>query len=188
METGADYRGDNMIVFLLEERSMEALLDQILPQILREKYILIPHEGKGDLLKSIPIKLKAWNTPNTKFVIVHDQDNSDCVELKAQIAEICQPYNKPVLIRIVCRELESWYFGDLKAVEKAYGVDLKKLRNNAKYRNPDIISDPKSILKKAIPELTQIDGAKRISVYMDIDNNTSHSFSVFVSGIKKFAV
>ena len=76
-----------------------------------------------------------------------------------------------MLIRIVCHELESWYIGDLNAVEKAYDVDLRKLKNSKKYSVPDDISEPKALLKKYVPELTQIDGAKRISGNIVIDNN-----------------
>ena len=174
-----------MIVFLLEERSMEELLNEILPQIMGdEKFFLIPHEGKGDLLQSIPRKLRGWSIPDTSFVIVHDQDANDCVQLKEKILEICKPYNRKVLVRIVCRELESWYFGDLNAVEKAYGKNLKKLRNSSKYRVPDEITDPKDVIKRAIPEMTQIDGARRIAKHMVIDGNKSHSFHVFVDGVK----
>jgi hypothetical protein len=174
-----------MIVFLLEERSMEALLNGILPKIIgNEEYKLIPHEGKNDLLRSIPKKLKCWTLPNTKFVIVHDQDNNDCVSLKGKISEICRPYKKDVLIRIVCRELEAWYFGDLEAVEKAYNQDLKKLKNQKRYSDPDLIIDPKEVLKRMVPGMMQIDGAKRISKHMEIKKNKSHSFQVFVSGVQ----
>ncbi len=175
-----------MIVFLLEEPSMKMLLEGILPQIIdNEEYRLFAHEGKGDLLRSIPIKLKGWNLPGTKFVIVHDQDNNDCLELKSRIQELCRPYKKTVLVRIACHELESWYFGDLHAVEAAYHKDLKVLRNKGKYKEPDRIEDPKAVLRRFIPELTQIEGASRISKCMDINANTSHSFRVFVNGVRK---
>ncbi len=175
-----------MIVFLLEEPSMEALLNNILPKIpMNDSYKLIPHQGKNDLLRSIPTKLKAWTIPDTRFVIVHDQDSNDCMMLKRDIEEICRPYNRTVLIRIVCRELESWYFGDIEAVEAAYNKNLRKLKNSVKYRVPDSIKDPKDVIRRFIPELTQIDGAKRISRYMDINHNSSHSFNVFLEGIRK---
>lgn len=175
-----------MIVFLLEEPSMEALLNGILPKVITgESYRLIPHEGKNSLLKSIPIKLKAWNMPDTKFVIVHDQDSNDCIDIKNKISELCRPYNRDVLIRIVCRELESWYFGDIQAVEKAYGKNLNRIKNSNKYRDPDEIIDPKETIKRWVPELTQVDGASRISKYMDIENNRSHSFNVFIDGVRK---
>ena len=48
------------IVFLLEEKSMKALLDIVLPRILPPDvdFYTVPHEGKSDLQKSIPQKLK----------------------------------------------------------------------------------------------------------------------------------
>ena len=57
------------IVFMLEEASMKALLDCILPRILPPdvSYVLIPHQGKSDLVKSLPIKLKAWNEPDAAW-------------------------------------------------------------------------------------------------------------------------
>ncbi len=38
-----------------------------------------------------------------------------------------------------------------------------------------------------IPEHQQIEGAKRIALYMDIENNTSVSFQFFVSGVQRLA-
>ena len=75
------------IVFLLEEKSMKALLDIVLPRILPPDvdFYTVPHEGKSDLQKSIPHKLKAWNIPDTKFVIVQDQDSNDCRKLKQKL-------------------------------------------------------------------------------------------------------
>lgn len=74
------------IVFLLEERSMKELIDGLIPRILPEEvsFLSIPHEGKSDLEKSIPRKISSWRDadPNVKFVIVHDQDSNNCVELK----------------------------------------------------------------------------------------------------------
>lgn len=104
------------IEFLLEESSMENVLTEILPKILpkgfilNENYFLRPHQGKSDLRKSIPNKVKAFSNSHeqVKIVIVHDQDSNDCVELKSQIRELCnQSGSCPTLIRIVCKELEA---------------------------------------------------------------------------------
>jgi hypothetical protein len=70
------------IVFLLEESSIENVLEELLPKLIPPeiRYKCISHQGKQDLAKSIPIKLKAFkkSSPNTKFIIVHDQDSHDC--------------------------------------------------------------------------------------------------------------
>lgn len=173
------------LVFFLEERSMKELLDGILPRILPEgvAFRTIPHQGKSDLEKSLPIKLRAWNEPDTAFVVVHDQDSNDCIQLKQSLTELCAGFGKRVLIRIPCHELEAWYWGDLAAVSKAYGKDLMPLGRKRKYRVPDQIESPKRELKRYLPNMGQIDGARRIAPFMDIAANTSQSFRVFTQGV-----
>ena len=175
------------LIFMLEELSMKELLDKILPRILPEgvDFQTIPHAGKRDLELSLPRKLRAWNEPDVAFVVVHDQDSNDCVELKRELQGICAMSGRQVLIRIACRELEAWYWGDLAAVSEAYGVDLRHLSQKRKYRNPDIIDHPKKELKRYLPQMGQIDGAKRIAPHMKLEENTSRSFQVFVQGVRK---
>lgn len=179
------------LIFLLEEPSMKYFLEGILPRVLPEEvdFQLIPHQGKHDLEKSIPKKLRGWNEPgDIRFVILHDQDNKDCIELKQSLLSLCESTNRPVLVRIACQELESWYFGDINALIRAYGkTKLKKISGQKKYRTPDNIPSPKEELYKLIPEHQQIEGAKRIAPFMDIERNTSVSFQVFVKGIRRLA-
>lgn len=187
MEAGVAYGGlDMTLVFLLEEKSMKVFLDTLLPKILPENvaFFTIPHEGKSDLRKSIPIKLRAWNIPDSKFVIVQDQDSNDCKKLKQELIDLCSSNSKEVLIRIACHELEAWYWGDLKAVELAYQKDLSKIGKKKAYRIPDDIVSPKRELQKLLPEHQQIAGAKKIAQYIDIERNISTSFHVFVDGVK----
>lgn len=167
---------------------MKEVLDILLPQILPDdvSFRTVPHDGKGDLETSIPRKLKAWQEPDTKFVVVRDQDSADCMMVKRDLQQLCKPSGREVLIRIACRELEAWYFGDLAAVSRAYGRDVTGLANKAKYRNPDKIGNPKQELKKLFPKHQQVDGARRIAVHMDIEENSSASFNYFVSGVRKF--
>ncbi|NEO66804.1 MAG: DUF4276 family protein, partial [Moorea sp. SIO4G2] len=120
------------LIFMLEERSMKNVLEQLLPKIIPEQitYLCIPHQGKQDLWESIPKKIEAFQySPDTRFIIVHDQDSHDCKKLKSELLEICQTAGKynNVMIRIVCHELESWFLGDLAAVEKAYNMKPNKL-------------------------------------------------------------
>ncbi len=63
----------NRVVFLLEEYSMKALLDGLLPRLFPDLlFQCVPHDGKGDLERSIPRKLRAWREPGVRFVIVRD--------------------------------------------------------------------------------------------------------------------
>ncbi len=134
---------------------MKALLDVLLPQILPADitFLCIPHEGKQDLEKSIPIKLRAWQTPGTSFVIVRDKDRADCIEVKKLLVKLCEQAGRSdSLVRIACHELESWFLGDLAAVEKAFNI--KKLagqQQNRKYKEPDKLSnaseEPEKLVK-----------------------------------------
>jgi hypothetical protein len=180
--------------FLLEEKSMEAFLKNLLPKILpskykyNENYFLRPHSGKSDLLKSIPQKLKISYGVPTTFVILHDQDANDCKTLKSEILNICTANcknNNDFLIRIVCRELESWYLGDMQAIEKAFS-NFKALnyKNKAKFRTPDNLNATDEI-SKLLPNFQKTKGAKLISQHIDIQNNKSESFKQFVKGLNK---
>ncbi len=180
--------------FLLEERSMESFLKGFLPKILPEGYVyngnyfLRPHQGKSDLLKSIPRKIKANYGEDTIVIILHDQDSNDCVTLKQKIDTICQTYcsnGNRYLIRIVCKELESWYLGDLDAVQQAFPkFNATTYKNKAKFRKPDLLNAADE-LSKILPDFQKIKGAKSISQYIDIQNNKSISFQQFVTGLQK---
>jgi len=174
------------VIFMVEEPSMKALLEVILPQILPIdiELLIIPHSGKSDLAKSIPRKLRIWHRPDDKFVIVHDQDSNDCVKLKSDLISLCKSGKNEYLVRIVCIELESWYFGDLKAVSLAYGKNVSQFARKRKYREPDKIVNAKDELRRLIPTYQPLEGAKKIAAFMEVDNNTSHSFNTFVRGVK----
>lgn len=179
------------IVFLLEEASMKYYLDELLPVILPPdvKFLTIPHRGKGDLRKSLSIKLRAWKeAEEVRFVVVHDQDDSDCRALKKELQKLCDAYRSNVLVRIPCRELEAWYWGDLEAVSAAFGKDLTSYGKKKSYRVPDEIVHPKKKLQKILPELQQCLGAQAIgkqAAKRNLDDNASASFQAFVKGVRK---
>ena len=52
---------------------------------------------------------------------------------------------------------------------------------------PDDIVNPKRELQKLLPEHQQIIGAQRIAKYMNMENNTSVSFRMFVDGVRRLA-
>jgi hypothetical protein len=175
------------LLVMVEEQSAKEVLDIVLPKILPKgtHYNIAVHSGKGALRKSIPIKLRAWNIPDTKFVVLYDQDSAECVQLKNDLQSLCNEHREGVLVRIACVELEAWYFGDLNAVGKAYDMKkLSELSQKAKFREPDKIRNPKNELKKLIPRHQQIIGAKRIAPHMNIAGNTSQSFNAFVTGVQ----
>ncbi len=179
------------LVFMLEEESAQHFLEALLPELLPNSvsFQCIPHQGNTDLKRSIRRKLPAWrNTPGIKtvFIILHDQDNCDCIALKNHLRQLCAPSNRHPLIRIICRELEAWYFGDLDAVQKVFPKFSANLyKNKARFRNPDAIDKPGKELKNIIPNFGKIHAAKEIPKHMDIRNNTSASFHHTISGIRR---
>jgi hypothetical protein len=178
------------IVFLLEEPSMKDALDGILPRLIPGvNFQCIPHQGKQDLEKSIPRKLRGWREPDVHFVIVRDQDSSDCVVLKNHLHELCQKAGRPeALVRIACHELEAWFLGDLVAVETALGLSgLAKQQLNKRFCNPDNILNPAQELKKLVPRYQKGIGARRIGPHLNLINPGSHSLMVFLQGVKQIA-
>ena len=107
------------LVFLLEEPSARELLKGLLPRVVHQsvwiRYIVF--EGKQDLEKNVIRRLRGWRAPNSVFVVLRDQDAADCLTVKRELVRKCEEAGKPeTIVRIACRELESWYFGDLAAV------------------------------------------------------------------------
>ena len=95
------------LVFLVEEASMRDTLNGLLPRVLPAgvTWQCIPHEGKSDLEKSIPRKLRAWKEPDVRFVVLRDQDSADCEKVKTRLVELCRQGGKAdVLVRVVCRD------------------------------------------------------------------------------------
>lgn len=179
-----------MMVFFLEELSAKEMLDGLLPRLLPNGicYRCVPFEGKQDLEKQLPRKLRGWNTPNTWFIVLRDKDSGDCLVIKDRLANICQDSGKPgTLIRIACHELESWYLGDLSAVEQALAIQgLAKLQGNRKFRDPDQLANPAQELEKLTSNRYQkISGSRSIGPHLSVDDNRSHSFKVFISGVAR---
>lgn len=180
------------LVFLLEELSMKEFLSTFLERIIPENkdisVKLIPHEGKSDLEKSIPRKLRAWKTPDTYFVVVRDKDSEDCLVVKERLSKLCDDSGRPdTLIRIACHELESWFIGDLETVGKVFDKPkLGRRQQSRKFRDPDRLSSPSRELKALVQEYGKVSGARLMGGQIDIEGCKSHSFQVFVSGLKNF--
>ncbi len=177
------------LILLVEEPSMKKLIDVLLPRILPDiTFLCIPHEGKQDLEKSIPRKLKAFNQ-STKFIIIRDQDSADCIEVKKKLVNLCKQTGRTdVIVRIVCHELESWFLGDLTAVEKALELKknkLSKLQTKQKYRNPDQLNSAKQELRKIVPTYQPNSKAGKIAEKLDINKNKSQSFNLFIQTLER---
>ncbi len=180
------------LVFLVEEPSISEVLEVLLPRLLPQNILfqVVPHEGKNDLEKSIPRKLKGWREPGVRFVVMRDNDNGDCKQLKARLMEMCAENQRAdTLVRIVCQELEAWYLGDLAAVANAYNKPSLALQQNTrKFRDPDKLTRPSEHIQRLVPEFEKFAGARNIAPYLTIENARSHSFRAFVNGVRRLVV
>ena len=131
--------------------------------------------------------------PGSRIIITRDQDSANCLKLKAELDEIAKancfcPYK----IRIVCQELESWFLGDLDAIENAFQrFRSDNYRGKAELRNVDAINQPSEYLLKILPEfsgarhLPKLEVAEKVSQNMKIDRNRSTSFRHFIQSIRE---
>ncbi|WP_298231157.1 DUF4276 family protein, partial [uncultured Azohydromonas sp.] len=169
---------------------MKVLLDDLLPRlipgwVMYQHFQCIQHEGKSDLDRSIPIKLKAWKEPGVRFVIVRDNDNQDCSALKKRLVALCQAAGRPdTIVRLVCQELESWYLGDLPALSRAYGgakCNTPALRK--KYVDPDSWQKPSMQVEQMIQEFSKRSGARLMAQQLS-GANQSASYRTFVKTVQ----
>ena len=177
------------IVFLLEERSAEAMLEGLLPKILPDyiRYRCIVFEGKQDLEKQMVRRIRGYRMPGARFVVLRDKDSGDCLATKATLAAKCAEAQKPdAVVRIACHELESWYLADLAAVEAGLEVNgLARLQGKNPYRVPDTLPSPSRKLKEIAPCYQKVGGSRAIGPHLDPENTRSTSFRHFVKTVQK---
>lgn len=145
-------------------------------------------QGKSDLEKQLVRKLRLWQRPDSVFVVMRDQDSGDCQNIKMRLADLCRQAGKcQALVRVACHELESFYLGDLTAVERAFNVKgLSAKQAQSQYRDPDKLGNPAEILGRLTNGRYQkIAGSRAIGMHLSLENNCSRSFTVLLSGIKK---
>lgn len=197
------------IEFLVEEVSVKAALDELLPRLLgtRATFDVHPHQGKHDLLDNLPGKLKAysrWLPPDWRVVVLLDLDQEDCKKLKSKLDRIAigaglrtKMSSKgrggvQILNRIAIEELEAWFFGDVAALHAAYPRVPSTLGEKRSFRDPDRIKDGtwerlEQVLQKngyfkgGYPKVT---AAREIAKHMDPSRNRSRSFQVFRDGLR----
>lgn len=179
------------LVFLLEEPSAKAMLEGILPRLLPPEITIqyLVFEGKQDLHKQLVRKLRFWQQPDSRFVVMRDQDSGDCRVIKAELQRLCREAGHPeALVRIACHELESFYLGDLQAVEAALAIPgLARQQQSRKFRTPDALANAAEELKKITSGRYQkVQGSRLIGPQLTLDHrNLSHSFQVLLEGIQR---
>ena len=165
---------------------MQVLLDGLLPRLFPGlSFLCVPHEGKTDLERSIPRKLRAWPEPGVRFAVVRDNDGGDCRARKEALRALCEAGRRPdTLIRIACQELEAWYLGEPDALADAYDREaLRGLPRKAKFRDSDAVPRPHAVIERLLPEFQKVSGARRMAQHLRRERNRSTSFQTFISGV-----
>jgi hypothetical protein len=198
------------VELLVEEPSIEAALGFLLPKILATtSYTIHPHQGKKDLLKKLPAKLKgyaSWIPSTWRIVVVVDRDDDDCEQLMTHLEKIAgeaglatrSVIRKPlyrVVNRLAIEELEAWYFGDWEAVRAAYPRVPATIPLKAEYREPDAIKGGtweafERVLQKAgyfTGGIRKIEAARSVAKYMAPTKNSSPSFRKFWNALLEIA-
>lgn len=195
------------LLVLVEEYSMEAALEILLPRMLGDiEFQIIRFQCKNDLLKQLPFRLngyRQWLPETWSILVLVDRDDDDCIVLKQILegqAEAAGFLTKTkaaagqrfkVTNRIVIEELEAWYFGDWAAVKSAYPKVPETIPQKAPYRDPDTIKGGtweafERILKRAgyfSTGLRKTECAREIARHMNVQQNHSHSFNLFRSAV-----
>lgn len=180
------------LAFLLEEPSAKAMLESLLPRILHPsiKSRLLAFEGKQDLEKQMVRKMRSYINPRARFIVMRDQDATpDCRVVKAALLTRCAEAGRQgvALVRIACRELESFYLADLVAVEAGLGIKgIAKQQGTKKFKNPDSLQKPsKELLTLTKHRYEKVGGSRVIGQHLDAGNERSISFKNLIAGIKR---
>lgn len=199
------------VVILVEEPSAEAILRALIHKLRWDcSFQIHPHQGKADLLKKLPNKLRAyekWIRKDTwRILIVVDRDKEECHRLKARLEKIAAKAGLTtrsrarggsyvVVNRLAIEEIEAWYFGDWDAVRKAYPRVSATISSQARYRDPDaIVGGTWETFERVLRNhgyfgggLAKIEAARAIGKYMVPNRNSSRSFQVLWDALEEMA-
>ena len=132
--------------------------------------------------------MASWRTPHTRFLVLCDQDNADCKERKQRIIErVAVTWRGAVDVRIVCRQLETWYLGDLDALVAARPKLAAFARSSTVRGQPDLIVAPAKLIEAQLAEgrLRKRALARDVGLHARTHANRSHSFNVFVDKLRE---
>ncbi len=171
-------------MFVLEEPSMKYMLEGLLPRMnLKFEPVFRVCEGKQDLKLRLYSLLKANPDPGVFFIVMRDKDQDDCIAVKNDLCGIAQETGRNFRVRIVCRELESWYLAQLDAVKKIHSWKPPKSNNGKKYKNPEN-SGADELKKYTKGQYMKTSSSRSLGRLLDPDSTNSKSFQVFIQTLR----
>ncbi len=192
---------------LVEEPSMEAFLDELLPDILgdRATFRIHTHQGKYDLLGKLSARLRGyakWLPATMRVVVLVDRDDSDCRDLKQTMEKAADAAglltratsggtNWQVVNRLAIEELEAWFFSEWTGVKSAYPRVAANIPRQSAYRHPDDITGGTwEALQRVLVRagyfsggLRKTEAATAIGKQFDVNRASSPSFIAFRDAI-----
>ena len=176
------------LVFILEEPSMRSFLLGSRPRLPIPsdwEMVFRISNGFGDLKTLVNTTLRRGWPPGTRFVILFDKDKADCRARKHDIALAIPDFRRSeVLVRVVCYELESWYFGDPDTLAERY-PRFAQVRNRSRFRSsPDAIQKPSTDIRE-YSGLGKGGLAEELGPTLKLEGNRSPSLQVFLSGLQR---
>ncbi|HQC80200.1 MAG TPA: DUF4276 family protein [Accumulibacter sp.] len=195
------------LIVVVEEPSMEAMLELLLPKLIDGvDFEIKPFQCKDDLLKNLPARLRGygkWLPESWAIVVLVDRDDDDCRLLRRKLDDMAERaglmsktragkgHRFQIANRIAVEELEAWFFGDWVAVQEAYPRVPAKIPRQAAYRDPDGVRGGtwealERILQRSgyvTTGLRKIECARKVARHMQPDRNSSASFRAFVGAV-----
>jgi hypothetical protein len=196
------------IVYLevfVEEPSAQALLRHLLPKILppRVSYEIRVFNGKPDLLRKLPNRLRGYRLQPHRIVTLIDNDDGDCLKLKGQLEAMAEEAGFTtksrseglafrVVNRIAVQELESWLLGDVQALRSVYPRVPPTLANRRRFRDPDAaLGGTAEALARVLADagyhsqgLPKMEVANAVGEHLEPERNRSASFRCFCDGVR----
>jgi hypothetical protein len=163
------------------------------------------NSNDGTLLHNLAAKLRAYgraSADDTVVVVLVDLDErTDCRQFKRELLQTLTTCAVPprCLFRIAIRELESWFLGDLPAMQSGYPLaDEERL-----LCVPDVEGRWDVLARLLLPS-AEVEGikahkrsarltdykrawAKEIAPFMDVERNDNPSFQHFRDGLRRLA-
>ena len=189
--------------FLVEELSMEAFLQGLLPRLLPAgcSFEIRVFRGKHDLMRRLESRLRGYRSrlfDEFRLIVMIDRDQDDCRTLEARLEDAAAGAGLrtrsqsggdrwQVVNRIVVEELEAWYFGDWEAVRSAFPRVSPTVPNQRRYRHPDAVRGGTwEAFERVLQRhgyfrtgLRKIEAARNIAPKIDPERNSSPSFATF---------
>lgn len=178
----------NHLVFITEESSKVIFLQGLVPRIPELEGVYCEYrasDGFPDIRREVREVTRSWKNPHIRFVVLCDQDSANCEVRKSELLEQIAPHRRShTLVRVVCKELESWYLGDTASIDELNTRVARPEHRFKHFADPDGMSNPSEFLKQRT-KLGKRRLAESLGPIVDFERTQSPSLKVFLSGIRR---